>query len=56
MMTVPGMARAVAAAVDAMELKEVVGTIAGDDTVMMAVRSVEETKDLMRRLKIMFEK
>jgi len=56
MKTVPGMAMAVAAAVDAMELKEVVGTIAGDDTVMMAVRSVEETKDLMRRLKIMFEK
>ena len=38
--TVSGMAMAVAAAVDAMKWKEVVGCIAGDDTIMCAVRSV----------------
>jgi len=32
--TVPGMAMAVAAALDAMECHEIVGSIAGDDTVM----------------------
>ena len=42
--TVPGMAMAVAAALDAMHMKEIVGTIAGDDTIMLAVRSVEEAK------------
>lgn len=51
MRTVSGMAMAVAAAVDAMEFPEVVGCIAGDDTIMMAVRSVEETKALMEKIK-----
>ena len=40
--TVPGMAMAVAAALDAMHMREIVGTIAGDDTIMLAVRSAEE--------------
>ena len=51
--TVAGMAMAVAAAVDAMKFKEIVGTIAGDDTIMMAVRTVEETKNLMEKIKAM---
>ena len=38
--TVSGMAMAVAAAIDAMHLHEIVGCIAGDDTIMCAVRSV----------------
>ncbi len=42
--TVSGMAMAVAAAIDAMKYPEIVGTIAGDDTIMMAVRTVEDTK------------
>ena len=35
--TVSGMAMAVAAAIDAMQWKEVVGCIAGDDTIMCAI-------------------
>lgn len=42
--TVPGMAMAVAAALDAMHMKEIVGTIAGDDTIMLAVRSAGEAE------------
>lgn len=49
--TVAGMAMAVAAALDAMECHEIVGSIAGDDTVMCAVRSVEDTAALMERLR-----
>jgi transcriptional regulator of arginine metabolism len=48
--TVSGMAMAVAAALDDMEFPEIVGSIAGDDTVMCAVRSVEDTVLVMRRL------
>ncbi len=48
--TVAGMAMAVAAALDHMELPEIVGTIAGDDTIMCAVRSVEDTAALLGRL------
>ena len=48
--TVSGMAMAVAAAVDAMKFQEIVGCIAGDDTIMMAVRSVEDTKAVMEKI------
>ena len=48
--TVAGMAMAVAAAIDAMKYPEIVGTIAGDDTIMMAVRTVEDTKSLMNQI------
>lgn len=48
--TVAGMAMAVAAAVDALKFKEIVGSIAGDDTIMMAVRTVEETQILMEKI------
>ena len=48
--TVSGMAMAVAPAIDAMKYPEIVGTIAGDDTIMMAVRTVEDTKSLMNQI------
>lgn len=46
--TVSGMAMAVAAAIDALKFEEIVGCIAGDDTIMAAGRDVEETKNVMR--------
>ena len=49
--TVSGMAMAVAAALDAMNCSEIVGSIAGDDTIMCAVRTVEDTEALMKRLR-----
>jgi len=48
--TVQGMAMAVAAAVDAMRFPEIVGCIAGDDTIFAAIKSVEETKTVMKKL------
>ena len=48
---VPGMAMAVAAAVDAMKWNEVVGSIAGDDTIMCAIRSVEDTVAVMDKIR-----
>lgn len=48
--TVSGMAMAVAAAIDAMNYHEIVGCIAGDDTIMCAVRTVEDTKNLMDKI------
>lgn len=49
--THPGMAMAVAAAVDALAFEEILGTIAGDDTVMVAVRTVEEAKTVQKRFR-----
>lgn len=54
--TVPGMAMAVAAALDAMDCHEIVGSIAGDDTIMCAVRTVEDTENLMKRLRKIVER
>ena len=49
--TVSGMAMAVAAALDEIHFHEIVGCIAGDDTIMCAVRSVDDTILLMDKLK-----
>lgn len=48
--TVSGMAMAVAAALESLKLPEVVGCIAGDDTIFVAVRTVEETQALRDRI------
>lgn len=53
--SVSGMAMAVAAAIDAMGLHEIVGCIAGDDTIMCAVRSVDDTIAVMERLRKLVE-
>ena len=50
MKTVSGMAMAVCAAIDAMRWNEVVGSIAGDDTIMCAIRSVEDTARVMDKI------
>ena len=49
--TVSGMAMAVVAALDALHFNEIVGCIAGDDTIMCAVRSADDTILVMDKLK-----
>lgn len=48
--TASGTAMAVATALDSLHWDEIVGSIAGDDTVMCAIRTVEDTKKLVKRL------
>ena len=49
--TVSGMAMAVAAAIDDMNWHEVVGCIAGDDTIMCAIRTVEDVEFVMEKFR-----
>jgi len=49
--TVSGMAMAVGAALDSLHWNEVVGCIAGDDTIFCAIRTVDETLLVMEKLK-----
>lgn len=42
--TVSGMAMAAAAALDSLNIKEIVGSIAGDDTIMCAIKDVKQVK------------
>lgn len=53
--TVQGMAMAVAAALDAMKFPEIVGCIAGDDTIMAAVKSIDDTKIVMEKINEILE-
>lgn len=53
--TVSGMAMAVAAALDALKFSEIMGCIAGDDTIMAAVRNVEEAVILMEKITDLLE-
>jgi transcriptional regulator of arginine metabolism len=53
--TVPGMAMAVGAALDALHLYEIVGCIAGDDTVFCAIRTADDALILMDKLKKMMK-
>ena len=47
--TVPGMAMALATAIDALEVEHVVGCIAGDDTIFVAVKESKYADELKDR-------
>ena len=49
--TVTGMAMAVATTIDAMAFKDVLGCIAGDDTIMVAVRTVDGCLEVMKKIR-----
>lgn len=49
--TVAGMAMAVAAALDELHINGIVGSIAGDDTIMCAVRDNDEVAKVMQQMK-----
>lgn len=40
--TLPGAGQAAAAALDALDMNQIVGTLAGDDTIFLVIRHVEE--------------
>ncbi len=54
--TVSGMAMALATAIDALEMPEVVGCIAGDDTIFVAIKSKEEALAVMKNFKGMLDR
>ena len=54
--TMPGLAMAVAAALDELNIEGMLGCIAGDDTIMCAIKDVTLTYDVMTRLSDMLER
>lgn len=48
--TLPGMAQASASAVDTLKWTEIVGTIAGDDTIMIVCRAEKIAEELVNKL------
>lgn len=47
--TLPGMAQACASAIDSLKMSEVVGTIAGDDTIMIVCRAEKIAEEMVDR-------
>ena len=54
--TMPGLAMAVAAALDELNIEGMLGCIAGDDTIMCAIKDVALTYNVMAKLSKMLEK
>ncbi len=52
--TYAGMAQAVAASIDKLMADEILGSIAGDDTVLLIARSSENAEQIMKKLAKMF--
>jgi transcriptional regulator of arginine metabolism len=51
--TMPGMAQAAAFVIDSIESYDIIGSIAGDDTVMVVCRTNEDAKELVDRFEKM---
>ncbi len=53
--TMAGMANAVAAALDQFRLEKIVGTLAGDDTIMCAMKNAQDAEEIMERIRDIME-
>ena len=53
--TFSGAANAAAEAIDVLDFKEVVGTVAGDDTIFILIRNLENVEVVIDRLKKMMK-
>ncbi len=52
--TMAGMANAIAVCVDSLKIKDIVGSVAGDDTILLVVKTSEKAYDLEVELKNVF--
>ena len=53
--THPGLAQAVAAGIDNLALLEVLGCVAGDDTILVATRTESSAKSISERIHVLMK-
>ena len=53
--TFPGLAQAVAASIDNLSIADVLGCVAGDDTIFIATRNEETAKTISERIHVMIK-
>ena len=53
--TSPGNANGVASLIDGLQRKEILGTIAGDDTILVVIRNLESRKNVENEFKMLLE-
>lgn len=51
--TLPGSAPAAAEAIDSLKFEGIVGTIAGDNTIFIIIRTLEQSEELLQRIRKM---
>ncbi len=49
--TLPGTASAASVAIDALDWREIVGCIAGDDTIFVLIKKVDQAENIVKRFK-----
>ncbi|MBM7622680.1 arginine repressor [Sporohalobacter salinus] len=54
--SLPGSADTLGAAIDQVDFSEVIGTVAGDDTLLLVIKPPEKAKKLYNEFKMMIEK
>lgn len=52
--TMSGMANAIAVCIDSLQIKDIVGSVAGDDTVLLVLKTVEKAAEIETELKTVF--
>ncbi len=52
--TLAGMANAIAVCIDSLELEKIVGSVAGDDTILLVIKTVKDAENAERSLKEAF--
>ena len=52
--TMSGMANAIAVCIDSLKIKDIVGSVAGDDTILLVLKTVEKAAEIEAELKNVF--
>ena len=52
--TMAGMANAIAVCVDSLQIKDIIGSVAGDDTILLVLKTAEKAQDVEAELKGVF--
>ena len=52
--TMSGMANAIAVCIDSLKIKDIVGSVAGDDTILLVFKTVEKAAEIEAELKNVF--
>ena len=53
--TIPGSAHPIASTIDGSGIKEIIGTVAGDDTVVVVIKPKEAVDEILQRFRSMIE-
>ena len=52
--TMAGMANAIAVCIDSLQIKDIIGSVAGDDTILLVLKTAEKAQDVETELKGVF--